>query len=281
MGPARRGSIGDAAVGARSRGRRRVRHRSLGRLLRGAHQPRRRGLPGDDRTARCARRMDRAGGARGGATDHGHRAVRHPPGGARVGAGPATPACAPTRRHHRGDRPRRGAPRTRARRQPRMGRAHIAVCVPVAHHAGVALRARPRHRRAHVAEADPHPERRPHAVRRHTRMGHRTRRHASAGRHHAPRRHRCRRHGPVHGLRLRQLRGVDGTVVRGRPHLAARSRVGVGARASARRRRARPAVVHRRQAAREAEHLHRHDRVGGAPRGSGLGCARARRHPRR
>ena len=65
---------------------------------------------------------------------------------------------------------------------------------------------------------------------------------------------------PVPGLRLRQLRDLGAAVVQPRPAVAARPRRGVGARPPPRRRRARPAVVPRRQAAAQAQHVHRHDR---------------------
>ena len=129
------------------------------------------------------------------------------------------------------------------------------------HHARIGVRARSHHRRAHPAEADPDPERRPHPLRGEPRVGDGARRHARAGRHRAPPRHHARRHGALSRVRLRQLRGLDAAVVQRRPHLDARPRVDLGARAPARWRRARPPLVHRRQAAREAQHLHRHHRL--------------------
>ena len=115
-------------------------------------------------------------------------------------------------------------------------------------------------------------------------VGHGDRRRAGADRHRAPRRHAARRHGAGRDLRVRRLRGVDAAVVLGRPAVAARSWLRVGARASPWRRRARPAVVPRRQARVEGEHVHRHDRLRRAPhrqRGhrAPTGCASAAARP--
>ena len=83
-------------------------------------------------------------------------------------------------------------------------------------------------------------------------------RHGGARRRRPPRRHRPRRHGAGRRLRLRVVRGLDAAVVLGRPPVAARPWRRVGARPPARRRRARAALVPRRQAAQQAQHVHRH-----------------------
>ncbi len=113
------------------------------------------------------------------------------------------------------------------------------------------------------------------------RVGDRRRRHTRARRHRASRRHPARRHGARRDLRLRVLRVVARAVVQRRPAVIARPRRGVGAGPPARWRRARPLVVPRRQAAAQAQHVHRHDRRRRPPR-----RARCRRrgpagHPRR
>ena len=190
--------------------RRRVRARPLGRPLRRADQPRRPGLPGDDGTARRARRVDascsptsRAGGSpppsRSPTTSCLHEWRDAQP-RVRVAARDGADA---------GPRLRRRAARRRARRQPGVGDRHAAAVVPVAHDAGDRLRRRPRDRRAHRCAS---------RRRRRTSTSPGTRRRArgptaadgtaGAGRRRAPRRHPARRHGAGRGVRLRLLRVV-------------------------------------------------------------------------
>ena len=84
------------------------------------------------------------------------------------------------------------------------------------------------------------------------------------------RRHSARRNGAMRRLRLRRLRVLDGAVVQRRPSLAARPRRRLGARPPPWRRRARPVVVSRRQAAEQAQHVHRHARRVRPPRRAGF-----------
>ena len=136
----------------------------------------------------------------------------------------------------------------------------VPLPLPVAHHAADDLRRRRRTGERTLLKQTPVPNVDLSKYMATRAVGDVARRHAGAGRPRAPRRHADRRHGPVPGLRLRQLRGVGAAVVLPGSAVAARPRLRVGARPPARRRRARPALVPRRQAAQQAQHVHRHDR---------------------
>ena len=271
-----RGRPGRRAGGRAPAGRRRrVLDRSLGRPLRRRHQPRRRGLPRDDRTDRRTRGLDRTGRPRAGPADHHRRAVRRPPRPARVGPMPRRSCgfCSATVPSGPSSCPRS---RTTSRSTP----------TPSGRTTGLRFAYQSFTMPATVYEEDvrtgermllkqtPVPERRPQPL------------HGSAAV--GDRRTTARQvpvdvvsradlaadgSAPVPGLRLRQLRDLDAAVVQPRAVVAARPRRRVGARPSARWRRARPALVPRRQAAAQAQHVHRHDRVHRAPRRLGVGGA--------
>ena len=102
--------------------------------------------------------------------------------------------------------------------------------------------------------------------------------HGGPGRRRPSPRHPARRHGAERRLRLRRLRGVDAAVVHGRRPVSARPR---------RRVRARPSrgggssvgVVPRRQAAQQAQHVHRHGCRRRSRRAEGLRRPARARHP--
>ena len=173
-----------------------------------------------------------------------------------------------------GRAPRRRAARRRVRAERRVGHRGAAGDLPVVDDPAHDVGRRRRHRRAHARQAHADAQRRPRPLRRHARVGHGSRRHGDPRRHPAPRRHTRRRHCAVRRLRLRRLRGVAAAVVLGGPVVARRPRRDVGARAPPRRRRARPAVVPRRQVAGQGQHVHRHDRGERAPPRRGLRRAR-------
>ncbi len=112
----------------------------------------------------------------------------------------------------------------------------------------------------------PTPRRRPRPLSNPPALGDLCGRDPGAARHRPPRRHATRRHRARRALRLRRLRGIDAAVVLRGPPVAARSRIRLGARPPAWRRRTRSPVVPRRQAARQAAHVRRHDRLRRAPR---------------
>ena len=109
-------------------------------------------------------RVDRAAPPRARSPLHVGRAVRRPPRAARVERRPAQGAGAVPGRPRGRARLRRRAPRPRARRQPGVGHDVAAPVVPVADDAGVGVRRRRRHRRAHAAQADADARRRPRAA---------------------------------------------------------------------------------------------------------------------
>ena len=108
------------------------------------------------------------------------------------------------------------------------------VCVSrnaVAHDADHVVRGGRHQRRSHAAAPHPDTERRHRAVPSAAPVGHGGRRHEGPVRHRPPRRHAARRHRAWRPVRLRRVRGIDATVVLGRPAVAARSRIRLGARA--------------------------------------------------
>ena len=177
----------------------------------------------------------------------------------------------------------RGGVRHRPGHQRRVRHPHAAVHLHVARHAEHRVRRGPRHRRAHAPQADRGARRpRPGGLRDGSAVGHRARRHAGADLLRAP-----RRTSPHDGTAPCLLYGygsyeacMDPTLLHPAA-VAARPRVRVRHRPRPRRRRAGPALVRRRQAAPQAQHVHRLHRLRRAPRGRGRHRARAPRGPRR
>ena len=135
------------------------------------------------------------------------------------------------------------------------------------------LRRGPRHRRAHASSrrTEVLGGHDPARLRDRPALGHRARRHAGADLLRAPARTSpLDGTAPVPALRLRLLRGVHRPRLLEPAPLAARPRLRVRHRPRAGRRRDGPALVRRRQAAAQAQHLHRLHRRGRAPRGRGL-----------
>ena len=259
--------------------------RPLGRPLRRAHQPRRRGLPRDDGAARRAGRVDRAGRPRARPADH-SASSRSPTTSCCTSGATPSPGCAscsatapsasstsaPSRTTSSSTPTRSGRPRRCASRYQSLD------------HAGVGVR---RGRRAPASarccKQTPMPNVDLVALRRAQReWATARRRHAGAGRRRPPRRHAARRHRTVlvYGYGCYEI-SMPPWFSAARLSLLDRGFVWALV-APARRRRARPALVPRRQAAAQAQHVHRHDRLRRAPRRRPAGPRRGRRrHPRR
>ena len=245
----------------------------LGRPLRHPHQPRRPGLQGGGCPVRGPRRraVERPGRPRGRPADQPGRGLRRPPGAPRVGAGPRAAPHRRRRRQRTGALLRRTRPLGRHRDEPGVRDHHPPVRVRVAGDAALGLRGGRGLRRAAAAEAGAGARRlRPRRLPVGPRMGDGPGRHVGPGGRGVAPRHAARRHGRAVALRLRRLRVLPPAVVLDRPVVAARPGRRLGARPSARRRGARPGLVPGRQAAGQAQHLHRLHRLCRAPGGRGL-----------
>ena len=220
--------------------RRRVLGRPLGRPVRHPHQPRRRGLPSSmtatDSTTPASgpswSPTSRAGGS--------PAPSRSPTTSCSTSGATPSRACGSCSATAPSARSISATSRTTSSSAPtRSGRPRCCASVPVAHDAGDGLRRGRPHRRAHAAQADADAERRPRPL--HGRR-------ASGPTRTTAR--RCRSTSSATSTRrstaprrawstATALRGVDAAVVLRRPAVAARPWLRVGARPSARRRRAR------------------------------------------
>ena len=242
------------------------------------------GLPGDDRAARRARRVDRARPPRRRPADHVGRAVRRPPRRARVARRPAAGARAVPRRAPRScstsatSRTTSSSTPTPSGTPTSVRLAYQSLTTPASvYEHDVVTGERTLLKQTPTPNVDLDRSTSSDAEWATAADGTR-----GAGRHRAPRRHAAdgRRPCAVYGYGSYEV--VAAAVVLRRPAVAARPRRGVGARPPARRRRARPALVPRRQAARQAQHVHRHHRLPSST-SSPRGWARpgAGRRPRR
>ena len=172
---------------------------------------------------------------------------------------PRDPASDDRSRRAVGRRGRPGRALDRPRGQPRAGPDRDPGRRRVVGHAAHRARRRPRDPRADAAQAPARPRRlRRGQLHRAPRVGHDARRHAHPGLGRPPRRRRAGRHQPRSRLGLRRLRDLVGPVLLRGPAQPARPRRRLRGGARARWRRDGAALVRRRQAARQAEHVLRH-----------------------